>query len=126
MLLEKPGAPWEPPAAPPALRREHEPFGFAVDEPPRDEGDHGRGVRVISVDLRGCAYRAGLRQGDLILEVDGKRVPDKSSYRKVISGSSAIARLYVRRGGKALFFGVRRDSPVTARVESGSAGDAAK
>ena len=126
VLLEKPGAPWEPPAAPPGLRREHEPFGFAVDEPPRDEGDHGRGVRVISVDLRGCAYRAGLRQGDLILEVDGKRVPDKSSYRKVISGSSAIARLYVRRGGKALFFGVRRDSPVTARVESGSAGDAAK
>ncbi|MFN2550220.1 MAG: trypsin-like peptidase domain-containing protein [Myxococcales bacterium] len=126
VLQEKPGAPWEPPAAPPALRREQRPFGFAVEEPPRDEGDHGRGVRVISVDLRGCAYRAGVRQGDLILEVDGKPVIDKPSYRKVISSAAPIARLYVRRGGKALFFGVRRDAPVTARVDSGSAGDAAK
>ncbi|MGZ6143399.1 MAG: PDZ domain-containing protein, partial [Myxococcales bacterium] len=127
VLLEKPGAPWEPPAAP-SLRREQEPFGFAVDDPARDDGDHGRGVRVVSIDLRGCAYRAGLRQGDLILELDGKPVPDKSAYRKVISAESqrTIARLYVRRGGKALFFGFRRDPPVTARIDSGSAGDATR
>ena len=124
VLQEKPGAPWEPPP-PAALRREQEPFGFSVEEPARDDGDHGGGVRVVSIDLRGCAYRAGLRQGDLILQVDGKPVSDKSSYRKVISAESdkSVARLYVRRGGKALFFGFRRDAPVTARRDTGSAGD---
>ncbi|HEX9576711.1 MAG TPA: hypothetical protein VF993_03105 [Myxococcales bacterium] len=42
--------------------------------------------------------------------MDGKPVPDKSVYRKVISalGKSAVSRLYVRRGSKALYFGLRR------------------
>ena len=108
VLQEKPGASWEPPRSASSLRRDLEPFGFAVDEPPRDDGDHGRGLRVITVDLRGPAYRAGLRQGDLLLEVDGRIVPDKSAYLKVISGVTKISRLYVRRGTKALFFGIRR------------------
>ena len=123
VLQEKPGSPWEPPAPAPGLRRDHEPFGFAVDDPPQDDGDHGRGVRVASIDLRGCAYRAGLREGDLILEIDGHPVGDKAAYRKVISTPAPVARLYVRRAGKALFFGVRRDAPLAAR-RSGSAGDA--
>jgi serine protease Do len=126
VLLQKPGTQWDPPAAPAALRREHEPFGFAVDDPPRDEGDHGRGVRVSSIDLRSAAYRSGLRQGDLILEMDGKAVTDKSAYKKAISALTAgVSRLYVRRGGKALFFGLRRE-PGSARAEAGSAGDAAR
>jgi len=128
VLAEKPGASWEPPRSQPIARREQEPFGFAVDEPPRDDGDHGRGVRVSTIDLRGPAYRAGMRQGDLIIEVDGKGVADKAEYRKVVSSvGSTASRLYVRRGGKALFFGLRRDVPsTTARAESGSAGDPAK
>jgi hypothetical protein len=69
-----------------------------------------------------------VRQGDLILEVDGSAVPDKAAYRKVLASvrAAAVSRLYVRRGGKSLFFGLRPDAPAAARAESGSAGDAAK
>src|SRR6267378_7933825 len=41
VLLEKPGGPYEPPQRVPGLRREQEPFGFAVEEPAKDDGDHG-------------------------------------------------------------------------------------
>ena len=130
LLLEKPGSPWQPPPPAPGLRRDQEPFGFAVEEPPAADADHGHGLRVTSVDLRSCAYRAGVREGDLILEIDGHAMADKVAYRTVVSGMSGIARLYVRRGGKALFFGLRREAPVAARekvlpVPAGSAGDAA-
>jgi S1-C subfamily serine protease len=97
-----------------------------VEEPAKDDGDHGRGVRVISIDLRSCAYRAGVREGDVILEVDGQRVPNKIAYQQTISKLTAVSRLYVRRGGKALFFGLRRDAPAAVRARGGSAGDAAR
>ena len=126
VLREKPGAAWEPPAPAPGLRRDQEPFGFAVEDPPKDDGDHGRGVRVSSIDLRSCAYRAGVREGDLILEIDGQPVGDKTAYRKAISTTAAVARLYVRRGNKPLFFGLRRDGPLATRGGPGSAGDAAR
>ena len=126
VLLEKPGAPWEPPAPAPGLKRDQEPFGFAVEDPPKDDGDHGRGVRVNSIDLRSCAYRAGVRAGDLILEVDGQPVGDKVAYRKAISTTAAVVRLYVRRGNKALFFGLRREAPLATRVRSGSAEDSVR
>ncbi|OLC78387.1 MAG: hypothetical protein AUH83_02400 [Deltaproteobacteria bacterium 13_1_40CM_4_68_19] len=71
-----------------------------------------------------------MREGDVILEIDGHAMADKVVYRTVVSGMSGIARLYVRRGSKALFFGLRREAPVAARekvltVPAGSAGDAA-
>ena len=94
VLLEKPGPAWEPPPPAPALRRDLEPFGFAVEDPPAD--DRGGGVRVSNIDLRGCAFRAGLREGDLILEIDGQRIHDKVAYKKAISSLEGIARLYVR------------------------------
>ena len=108
VVEQKPGAAWEPPDPPPALRREQEPYGFAVEEPAKDEGDRGRGVRVASIDLRSPAYRAGLREGDLILEIDGRAISDKSAYRNVISSNGTVCRLYVRRGTRSLFFGMRR------------------
>jgi S1-C subfamily serine protease len=116
VLLEKPGVPYEPPQRVPGLRREQEPFGFAVEEPPKDDGDHGVGIRVSSIDLRSCAYRAGLREGDLIVEVDGQAVADKDAYRKVISSRGSVSRLYVRRSGKAMFFGLRREARVASRA----------
>jgi S1-C subfamily serine protease len=103
-LSEKSSGIWQPPTPAPAIRREQEPFGFAIE----DAGGP-RGVRIASIDLRSCAYRAGLREGDLILEVDGRAVPDKSAYRKIISSLGKVSRLYVRRGGKALYFGLRRE-----------------
>src|SRR5438105_5141958 len=115
MLLQKPGAPWEPAAPPPGLRREQEPFGFAVEEPAAGDGEQGHGVRISSIDLRSYSYRAGVREGDLILEIDGRAIADKAAYRKSVFEAPDIARLYVRRGGKALFFGVRREAPLSAR-----------
>jgi serine protease Do len=122
VLLEKPGGPYEPPQRVPGLRREQEPFGFAVEEPAKDDGDHGVGIRVSSIDLRSCAYRAGLREGDLIVEVDGQAVADKAAYRKVISSPGSVSRLYVRRGGKAMFFGLRREAPMASRASSSPSG----
>ena len=126
VLQEKPGSAWEPPAPAPGLKRDQEPFGFAVEEPPKDDGDYGHGVRVSSIDLRSCAYRAGVREGDVILEVDGQPVANKISYQQAISRLTPVSRLYVRRGGKALFFGLRRDAPAAVRARGGSAGDAAR
>jgi serine protease Do len=117
MLLEKPGAAYDVPPPAPTLRREQEPFGFAVEEPPRGDVDRGRGLRVTSVDLRSNAYRAGVREGDLLLSLNGQALGDKPSYRKILPSLPAVSRLYVRRGGKALFFGLRRDAAATARAE---------
>jgi S1-C subfamily serine protease len=117
LLLEKTGTARERPAAPVSLRRDQEPFGFAVEEPQRGEGDTGRGLRVSSVDLRSNAFRSGVREGDLIVSVNGQPVADKLAYRKVVSSLPPVSRLYVRRGGKALFFALRREPAVTARVE---------
>ena len=111
LVTERPGTTWEPPAAPPVAKREHEPFGFAVDELSGSDTEHGHAVRVTAVDLRGPAYRAGLREGDLIAELDGRPVGDKLAWDKAVlaAGTRGVSRLYVRRGGKAIFFGVRRD-----------------
>jgi serine protease Do len=114
MLESKPGeelADQPAPAAP--ARKEPELMGLSVDE------QQGRpGVRISAVDPRGPAYRAGLREGDLVLEVDGRAVPDRASLRKALAESGAVARMYVRRNGRALFFGVRRDADRTVQVQS--------
>ncbi|HEX4384891.1 MAG TPA: trypsin-like peptidase domain-containing protein [Myxococcales bacterium] len=117
LLAERPGSAWEPPAAAPVARREHEPFGFAVEELSGADTEHGHAVRVTAVDLRGPAYRAGLREGDLIVEVDGRPVGDKLAWDKAVLmlGKKSVARLYVRRGGKAIFFGLRADGQSVAR-----------
>jgi S1-C subfamily serine protease len=116
---EKPSTPWEAPPPPPPLRRDQEPFGFAVDEPPPGDGDRGIGLRVASLDLHSGAYRAGMREGDLILDIDGHRITDRNAWRKALAGMSGkgVSRLYVRRSGKALFFGIRRDAQSLARAE---------
>jgi S1-C subfamily serine protease len=93
------------------VRKESEPFGLSVEE---QQG--GRGLRVSAVDPRGAAYRAGLRDGDVLLDVDGRAVRDRAAFRKALSESGGVTRLYVRRNGRALFFAVRKDSPQTAKV----------
>ena len=123
-LEAKPGPSWQPASLPPPIRREQEPFGFAIDER-GDDADRGKGVRIGSIDLRSPAYRAGLREGDLVLEVDGKPVLDRPEYRKAVAplNRGGVSRLYVRRGGRALYFGVRREvAPQTAH----SVGDSAR
>jgi Do/DeqQ family serine protease len=116
MTAEKQGMPVEPVSPEPLARREQEPFGIGVDEALND----ARGVRVSALDLRGPAYRAGLREGDLIVEIDGRPVANKAAWHKAVSalGGKGVSRLYVRRGGKAIFFGVRREGLPAARAEA--------
>jgi Do/DeqQ family serine protease len=126
VVAEKPGAKWEPPAAPPVAHREQEPFGFAIEELSGSDTEHGHGVRVSAIDLRGAAYRAGLREGDLVVELDGHPITDKPAWRKAIAslGTKGASRLYVRRGGKAIFFGVRRDGQSIAARSADKLGTA--
>ena len=115
MRLEpKPGGAFEPRPRPLAIKREQEPFGFAVEE----KADASGGVRIGAIDFRGCAYRAGLREGDVILELDGKATPDRQAWKKALGtlAENGVSRLYVRRGGRAIFFGLRRDPPTTAQA----------
>ena len=116
-LAEKPGTASDAAPALPAnaARAPAEPFGFAVEE----LGKEGRGVRVGAVDLRGDGYRAGLREGDVVLEVDGHPVSDRAGFRRVLGESrSSVARLYVRRGSRTIFFGLRRALRPAQRVDA--------
>src|SRR5438132_2740117 len=113
-LAEKAGdAAEEKPLRAAAGRKDQEPFGFSVDDQPGQPG-----VRVSSVDLRSNAYRAGVREGDLVLDVDGRPVRDRAAFRKAIAESGAVTRLYVKRNGRSIFFGLRKDPAQTAQVRS--------
>jgi len=102
---EKPGeTAVERPVRVAAGRKDQEPFGLSVEEQP------GRpGLRVSSVDLRSTAYRAGLREGDVVVDVDGQPVHDRAAFRRAVAGGGAVTRLYVKRNGRSIFFGLRRD-----------------
>jgi serine protease Do len=107
MLTEKPGEPppEDRPVRPVAARKESDPFGLSVDE---QQGE--RGLRLSAVDPRGAGYRAGLRDGDVVIDVDGRTVRDRAGFRKALSQSGEVARLYVRRSGRAMYFALRRDA----------------
>jgi len=114
-LAEKPGDTPAEPRPPPmvAARKDQEPFGLSVEEQP------GRsGLRVSSVDLRSAAYRAGLREGDVVLDVDGHPVRDRAAFRQAVGEGGVVTRLYVKRNGRSIFFGLRKDPAQTAEVGS--------
>ncbi|HWE24378.1 MAG TPA: PDZ domain-containing protein, partial [Myxococcales bacterium] len=110
-LAEKTGDPSGEQPTRPTVRKDSEPFGLTVDQQPGE-----RGLRISTVDPRGSAYRAGLRDGDEVLDVNGQPVRDRATFHKAVSESGAVARLYVRRNGRALFFAVRKDAAPTAKV----------
>ena len=111
-LAEKPGEPAEErPLRIGAARKDQEPFGFSVDEDPGKPG-----LRISSVDLRSGAYRAGLREGDVVLDVDGRPVRDRAAFRKALAETGPVTRLYVRRNGRSIFFGLRKEPDQTAQV----------
>jgi serine protease Do len=118
-LVPKPGEPPESKAPLPLVRKDLEPFGLGVEDLDPASAADRNGVRVTAVDLRGDAYRVGLREGDLLLEVDGRPVHDRVEFRRVVSENrTPVVRLYVRRGSRAIFFGLRRGTQQTARAET--------
>jgi len=114
-LEEKPGQSGEakPGRVAAAARKQLEPLGVSVDEQPGLSG-----LRIASVDLRGPAYLAGLREGDVVVDVDGRPVRDRAGFRKAVEGSGRVARFFVRRNGRSIFIGIRKDPPGTAQAGS--------
>ena len=68
-----------------------------------------RGVVVVGVEPGGRAEAAGLREGDVIVSVDGQPVTDAASLRAAVekARSAELMRLRVRRGSGYLFVVVR-------------------
>jgi len=72
-------------------------------------GEDVKGVVVTNVEPSSPADEAGLRRGDVILEVNRTPVPDLSSYRRALrespKGKSIL--LWVRRGENTIFVAVK-------------------
>ena len=64
--------------------------------------DDGKGVKVIEVDRDSNASKAGLKEDDVIVEVDGKAVNGADAMAKVIKESKdkGSVNMKVLRGGK--------------------------
>jgi len=70
--------------------------------------DDAKGALVASVDPDGPATEAGIRRGDVIVEVDRHEVKDAKSLQKALEKSEKRALLLVRRGGSQLYLTVKR------------------
>src|SRR5262249_48553696 len=65
------------------------------------EGSHG--VAVAGVESGSPAERAGVRQGDVIVSVDGQAVSNVSELRSALAKDKSNVRLGMRRGAGSLF-----------------------
>ena len=68
------------------------------------------GVIVSSIDVNSTLYDQGLRQGDVIVSVDGKDVKDLDSYFEVVSakflsGQDEVLALEIKDGSEFTFYG---------------------
>ena len=65
--------------------------------------ENGKGVNVIDVDEDGNAAKAGIKENDIIIEVDGKLVNSTDEIAKLIRESKEKTSVKVKllRGGKA-------------------------
>ena len=64
--------------------------------------DDGKGVKVIEVDEESNAEKAGIKEGDVIIEVDGKAVNGADEMAKITreSKEKVSVMLKIQRGGK--------------------------
>ncbi len=71
-----------------------------------------KGVVVTQVDPGGPAADAGLRRGDVILEVNRQAVKDVDAYRKAVKsvGKGKSVLFLVRRGDNTIFLAVKPSS----------------
>lgn len=63
------------------------------------------GVLVESV--KGAAAKAGIRQGDIIVNVNGRAIRSTSDLRSAVSGAKKSARVLIQRGDSRIFIPVR-------------------
>ena len=71
-----------------------------------------KGVVVTQVDPGGPAGEAGLRRGDVILEVNREPVKDADAYTKALKGAGKgkSVLFLVRRGDNTIFLAVKPSS----------------
>ena len=74
---------------------------------PRDE----KGVVVVRVDSGSSIEDAGMRKGDVIQEIDRKKISGLDDYTRVVAGvnSGDTVLMFVNRGGKKFYVTVRAD-----------------
>jgi Do/DeqQ family serine protease len=94
--------------------------------------DRPTGALVAGIYDKGPAAEAGLRRGDVIVQVDGRDVddPDAFGYRFAVKGTSGDVPVTLLRGGKRLTVRVKLQTapetrprdPVTIRARSPLAG----
>ena len=68
-------------------------------------GPSSRGVVVETARVGGPAYQAGIRDGDVILSVNGKRVPSRAAFGKVMEDAAspgAIISVELERDGELM------------------------
>lgn len=97
----------------PPDKPEARPLGLAVSdltEAQRSELDLDHGVFVTEVDP-GAGDRAGIRTGDIILQIDGERVDNLEHYRQLVAAlpSDRSIPTLIRRGTRSLFVVLRND-----------------
>lgn len=76
-------------------------------EPDHPLAGEERGVQVYAVEPRSPAWRAGLREGDIILSIDRKRVMSVKDADAALKAAGERLLLHVRRGDGALFIVIR-------------------
>ena len=80
-------------------------LGLTVTEPDTGELGANSGVSVSEVALRSPAERAGLRPGDVIVQLGYSRITDLQAYTAVVDGLPANTPVAIRffRDGQAIF-----------------------
>lgn len=71
--------------------------------------DDGKGVKVLDVDDDGTAHKAGIKEGDIILQVDDKAVNSADEISKLMreKRDQNTVRMQLNRGGKTQTIEVR-------------------
>jgi serine protease Do len=89
-------------------------FGLRVQDLTKDLAeqlgleDQAHGVVVSAVDPSGPAAEAGIRRGDVIIEVDRHEVTDAGDLEKVLGDADDRALMLIRRGENQLYMTVKR------------------
>ncbi|MBF0310596.1 MAG: DegQ family serine endoprotease [Magnetococcales bacterium] len=77
---------------------------------PNGIGDEVKGVVVVGVDADGAAARAGIRKGDVIVDLNSRAVATVADYNKALEslGSGKTVLVRILRDNKPLFVAVQR------------------
>jgi Do/DeqQ family serine protease len=82
--------------------------GYGLSVAPADGRRGGRGVEVTAVDADGPAAQAGIREGDVLEEVNGQAVRSAADLRAALAQSKGRpALVLVRRGEDTLYLALR-------------------